>query len=392
MKSKLRLKAEEVDNIRQEFEDSKTNFAQLLNKFENLVNEKKQMEINHDESNTENQENIRRITEEKRILEEKCDVLKQQLSTFFNIQVQYEALEHENNELKKRCESSQNAAQENAEKLLNIEKMTSDTKTKLESIICEKNNEIEILRERLHILEVDLSSNHGAVVNELENTIQKLHTEKEDLEFQLDSLREDQDVTLEESLAFQKEISVLKAENEQLKTLIHELRASNESGITITESSSMISTGSAWASEKRLSYGTSAIEAVAHKSPENPPPSHKSPDTEAIDADESFDEDVFLPDDFLPNTDNGTSSSANECVNQSSVVSAYCPTPQKTGEYGKRRPLSDRKNTMTPHKSTSKKLKSTSKFMASARKLMSSSKKKKDGDYMVFNNKRLFGE
>jgi len=386
--SQLTLKGVELDDITRELEDSKKSSDILNVKLQCTTEEQQQMKAKHDEETANIQEIILSITKEKELLEEKCDVLKQQISTLINIQQNCQVLEKENQELHSECEISQKSAQENAQKLESIEKMASDSIAKLELTIDEKNKEIEALREKMYKIDEDISAVEDVALKKLENTVQRLYSEKEDLEFQLDSLREDQDVTLEESREFQNQIAILKTENEELKRLVMDLRASTDSSTVATESTSMVSTGSTWASDNRLSYGTSDMEGVRQKSPKH------QPIQEAAGVDESFDEDVFLPDDFLPNVDDDASPVVtNELINQASAGDISCSTPLRTGDYGKRRaPLSDRKNTMTPHKSTSKKLKSTSKFMASARKLMSSSKKKKDGDYMVFNNKRLFGE
>lgn len=292
----------------------------------------------------------------------------------------------------------------------------------------EKDNELGILEVKLKSVESDCSSlrkqNKTIASSEVEiqekyNLIKDrftlLEREKGNLEFELDTMQADQDVLGDQVRVHKDENADLRAENERLKNLIEDLKNSDNCSTRSQENSS---SGSTWHSDSRLSYDTlasnmdSMIEKMTSTSAEPPTctePIEEENEDEAGDLDDSFDEDLFLPN----NEDRAamavppvlepvleeqapTSSSTeavqnevpifNECNKENEVskpsVSFCSPQGKGKGDYGKRRvPLSDRKN-RTPVQSKRPR--------SSAKKIMSSSKKARGTPYMFIDNKRLF--
>lgn len=451
-------KETEIKLLHEECADSMKSFEESSERLNAIILENNHLKSSIEEVIKLKENDFKRANEIQKLLEDEIKLLQEKLDTLASVEKDRDSLFHELCTLKSKISSIEEAAKISEAKILSSNQMNQDLEESYRNQLIDKEREIELLREKLTTQndtdQDDYSSltyrelqmvckNKGLLAtgkkddllarldsyrnqsndkeqevevlrqkltcldqellepkgySDLVVKIKKLSEEKQNLEFQLDSLREDQDIALEESRDFQHQISALRNENEELKRIIQQLRAFSDEKSLNTESSSMLSSGSTWASDNRLSYGTTVAESTLAKTEPSVPPQPV-----AEDLDDSFDEEAFLPDDFLTNVEND-----HICHDEKDMKQENDPvllsTPNKIAEYGKRRiPLSDRKNTMTPFKSTSKygaqssikkKLQSTSKIMSSARKLMSSSTSKmpKTCDYMFINNKKLFEE
>lgn len=289
----------------------------------------------------------------------------------------------------------------------------------------EKDSELGCLEVKLKSVESDCSSlrkqNKAIASSEVDmqekyNLVKDQFTllkrEKGNLEFELDTMQADQDALGDQVRVHKDENENLKTQNERLKTLLEDMKNNDNSS----------SSGSTWNSGSMLSYDTlhtnmdsmvdkTAIEQsapVALPAPvEHPEPVQEENEDETGDLDDSFDEDMFLPNNEdkiasakLP-AENEEQSPARTSMNadqnevsifedenkENSVTKpavSFCSTPRKgKDDYGKRRvPLSDRKN-RTPGTAQSKRL------LSSTNKMMSS-KKSRTANYMFIDNKKLF--
>ena len=312
----------------------------------------------------------------------------------------------------------------------------SDVKYKLDALVKEhkiqfdeKDNELGVLEVKLKSVESDCSSlrkqNKDVASSEVEirdkynlskDRYTLLEREKGNLEFELDTMQADQDALGDQVRVYKDENADIKAENERLKSQIEDLKNSDNCSNRSQEYSP---SGSTWHSDSRLSYDTLAtnmdciIEKMTSANAEPPTctePIEEENEDEAGDLDDSFDEDLFLPNNenrvamVVPpvlepvleeQALNISSMEAvqnevpilNECNKENEVskpsVSFCSPQGKGKGDYGTRRvPLSDRKN-RTPVQSK--------RPHSSAKKLMSgSSKKARSTPYMFIDNKTLF--
>ena len=312
----------------------------------------------------------------------------------------------------------------------------SDVKYKLDALekqhkiqFDEKDNELGVLEVKLKSVESDCLSlrkqNKNVASSEVEiqekynlskDRYTLLEREKGNLEFELDTMQADQDALGDQVRVYKDENADLKAENERLKNLIEDLKNSDNCSNRSQENSP---SGSTWHSDSRLSYDTlatnmdSMIENMTSASAEPPTctePIEEEDEDEAGDLDDSFDEDLFLPNiedrvamvvppvlEPVIEEQAPTISSTeavqnevpifNECNKENEVskpsVSFCSPQGKGKGDYGTRRvPLSDRKN-RTPVQS--KRPRSSTKKIISA-----SSKKARSTPYMFIDNKTLF--
>lgn len=312
----------------------------------------------------------------------------------------------------------------------------SDVKYKLDALVKEhkiqfdeKDNELGVLEVKLKSVESDCSSlrkqNKDVASSEVEirdkynlskDRYTLLEREKGNLEFELDTMQADQDALGDQVRVYKDENADIKAENERLKSQIEDLKNSDNCSNRSQEYSP---SGSTWHSDSRLSYDTlatnmnSMIEKMTSANAEPPTctePIEEENEDEAGDLDDSFDEDLFLPNNenrvamVVPpvlepvleeQALNISSMEAvqnevpilNECNKENEVskpsVSFCSPQGKGKGDYGTRRvPLSDRKN-RTPVQSK--------RPHSSAKQIMSgSSKKARSTPYMFIDNKTLF--
>ena len=277
----------------------------------------------------------------------------------------------------------------------------------------ERDNELDDLEVKLKSVESDCSSlrkqNKGVASSEvdmqekynlLKDQFTLLKREKGNLDFELDTMQADQDALGDQVIVHKDENDNLKAENERLKTLIEDMKNSDNCSAS----------GSTWNSDSRLSYDTLAknVDSTIEKLEPGmrPEPVEEETVDEADDLDDSFDEDMFLPNNedqiasavLLTDKEQGSASSSvdadqNEVlifeddIKENGVTKptvSFCSTPRKgKDDYGKRRvPLSDRKN-RTPVTAQSKRL------LSSTKQIMSS-KKSRTANYMFIDNKKLF--
>ena len=227
---------------------------------------------------------------------------------------------------------------------------------------------------------------------EYKDRIVLLKREKASIEFELETLQEDQNTLSEQLITLGAENDTLSIENAELKALIEKMNEDKSSCNSIAESVSTCTKKESSSYERyhHEQTGTPAYKNLSSKmdSMLKRVSNTNSPEQSLL-ADDSFDESMFLPnndkqslvqDDIMEGIENDTNKE-----NQVISTDKEAPTPSKN-EYGiKRKPLSVKKMNSTPSRSP---LGSISKKRTGLPH--SSNHQKFRSNWMVFDNKRLF--
>lgn len=323
---------------------------------------------------------IRQLMEEKKEMQKVIDSNKESFNMSCDVK---EELEYKIKELQTKIdalnESHDKAIKEIKADFFAKESSTMKNSSDFEKIIHAKDIELSEMEKSSITLRSEysqLKKQHSVMKAAEEDTLRKLQTqrdrvillqrEKGQLECECDILREDHNKLNEKLRSMSKDKNVLQMENESLKRTIENMKAD------IHFSDSRSRGGSTFENDSRLSYDDVSTEMDSVLGKMSSEPIHE--EEECVDPmEESFDESMFLPTVTYDEKENEP------------VDTNILATPSKL-DYGggKRQPLSERKQNRTP-------LRSVNKLKSSTKKLRSSTKKARS-QYMMFNNKVLFGE
>ena len=322
---------------------------------------------------------IRQLMEEKKEMQKVIDSNKESFSTSCDMKEELQCKVKElQNKLDALNESHDKTIKEMQADFFKKESSIMNNSSDFEKIIHAKDIELSDMEKSSLTLKSEysqLKKQHSIMRAAEEDTLRKLQTqrdrvillqrEKGQLEFECDNLREDHNKLNEKLRSMSRDKNELQMENESLKRTIENMKTD------IHFSDSRSRGGSTFENDSRLSYDdvSTEMDSVIGKMSSEP-----IKEEECVDPmEESFDESMFLPTVTYDEKENEP------------VDTNILATPSKV-DYGggKRQPLSERKQNRTP-------LRSVNKLKSSAKKLRSSTKKARS-QYMMFNNKVLFGE
>jgi len=376
--------------------------TKYLTERDTALNTLREIQSSHAMYDESKAEEVRRILHEKDVLQRELHDWKTKVEIFSINKVHLKELETKNNNLQLALEKMEEETKEKLEILQSQfkdkEEVAKTIKEKFELIIHEKDIELSSLDHRIKATQSEctrLSTQQTTLEKESEETKKKtlvqqdriklLQREKANNQYELDTLREDQNTLNDQLRVMAKENKSLEVENHHLKKVIEDMKMHDLS----VNSHSIVSRCSTFENDSNISFDnlTTEMDSMLEKM------STKESVDEASPMEESFlDESLFLPN--IEDSDKGILPNMEDSNKENNQPFS---TPLKP-EYGiKRQPLSERKQNKTPLRSSSKRLQNktplqsnSKRLLSSAKKLMPSSSKRNRSSYMVFDNNKLF--